>query len=104
MRRMVTDAEIEKIGGTKLYKHQIVFSSGDEFIAISTQKEQAQYNHLNKFISECLPGISVISAEYTTGLLLYWQDISFTFMEAEEGLIKVTLPEDWTITDTVTEL
>jgi len=28
MRRMVTDAEIEKLGGTKLYKHNVTFNMG----------------------------------------------------------------------------
>lgn len=69
MRRMVTNAEIEKLGGTKLYKHTVTLEenmSGDveeiEMVFITTSSESlanTDIYELNDFIS----GYKVVDGE-----------------------------------------
>ena len=74
MRRMVTNAEIEKLGGTKLYKHKVSFDvSGDEEdIEVDAEFITASGESLaGKSIEAMAPIGGILTYDYTYCPLFY---------------------------------
>lgn len=64
MRRMVTNAEIEKLGGTKLYKHTVTFNFG-----WTGEYEEVEADFIT-LSGESLAGKSA-NIEFLSGILTY---------------------------------
>lgn len=92
------------VGGTKLYRHIIEYSTGDTLyciasisnIAVNTDDLVALFNNMHNMFCE--------SQNYGAGVVLSFSGASFKYMDETEGVIIITMPVGTTFTDTVTPL
>ena len=112
MRQMFSKKQIEELSkesvsegiesgeiqvGTKLYRHELTFTSGDTLIYISNYNES--YDSLSELIDEWLQGYIIngfiATNDYGNGVVLYIADAStnlaITYYEHEDGAVIQTI-------------
>lgn len=116
MRKMFTEEEIGKLGGTKLYKH-VLSDQNYTFELITTYKNPLDFTILNTYgkLNEFLKTLIIFKfKDPSDNSDIYWDDNSGMFaytsqylLQDETVVISLVDIDDWYLTsttDTVTEL
>ena len=114
MRRMYSKKELKETiesaiesgeipSGTKLYKHYILFQSGDEVILISSTSNQYKVN--SEIYDRDIISSLVMSENNGDGVFIFYDQNGLTYFDFDDGK-KITISKSdlSSFTDTVTEL